>query len=106
MTIIKCDYDGRVPADLAARVQMLARVQRLTVEYVAFRRTRHGWHVTVAVRQRMALLRVVCAQAVLGSDWKREIFNSRRALATRRTSAFWRERANVLYVRHYRRIPA
>lgn len=102
MTLVKCDYDGSIPRDFAARVQMLVRVNRWRVEWVSTRRTAHGWHVVIAVRQRVAMLRVICAQAVLGSDWKREIFNSRRAIAWRNVPDYWRGRANVLYERHYR----
>jgi hypothetical protein len=81
---------------------MLVRVHRLRVEYVSTRRTVHGWHVVVCVRQRLSMLRVVCFQAILASDWRREIFNSRRAIAWRNVPDYWRGRANVLYERHYR----
>jgi hypothetical protein len=48
------------------------------------------------------LARVITLQAVLGSDWKREAFNSARVIRTRNVPAFWRRRLNVLYVRHIR----
>lgn len=83
---------------------MVTRVCRLRVDYVRVNRSGsgRGWHVVVGIGGRVAPLRVVLVQALLGSDWKRELFNTRRAMSVRRTSPFWRERANVLYVRHYR----
>lgn len=99
---IKCDYDGDVPADVWARVQMIARLHRLRVEFVRTDRTRRGYHVVIAVRGRVALWRVVLLQAVLGSDWKREAYNSARVTSMRAIPPFWRKRLNVLYARHYR----
>lgn len=81
---------------------MLARVHGLHVECIRIDRTRHGYHIIIAVRGRVSMARVVLFQSLLGSDWKREMFNSRRAAAWRRVPAFWRTRANVLYQRHYR----
>lgn len=102
MTEIKCDFDGDMPRDFAKRLGMVVRFQRLRVVHVRIDRTRHGWHVVVVVLNRVAFPRLVMLQAILGSDWKRELFNSRRALAWRRVPAFWRTRANVLYERHYK----
>lgn len=102
MTLLKCDYDHGWPQDFAARLEMVARYQRLHVEYVRIERSGsgRGFHVVVAVRGRVAFARIVLLQALLGSDWKRELFNSRRALAWRHVPEFWRKRANVLYKRH------
>jgi len=102
VTLLKCDYDGRLPVDFTQRLEMLARYQRLRVEYLTVERSGsgRGFHVVVCVRNRMAFVRVVLCQALLGSDWKRELFNSRRALAWRHVPEFWRVRGNVLYKRH------
>lgn len=104
MTILKVDYDGVIPRDFDMRLSLIRRIHRLSFVVVRIDRTRHGYHVTVVVRQRVAFWRVILLQALLGSDWKRELFNSRRAIAWRRVPAFWRERANVLYQRHYRSV--
>ena len=104
VTTLKLDYDGTFPRDFDVRLALAARVHRLTVTLVRIDRTRHGYHVVIVVRQRVAFTRVILLQAVLGSDWKRELFNSRRACAWRRVPAFWRDRANVLYTRHYRSV--
>lgn len=105
MTRLMCDYDGALPRDLAKRIVVVVASHRLGIDCIAYRKTRRGWHVTIDVRQRLAFWRVVLLQALLGSDWKRETFNSRRAVAWRRVPQFWRDRANVLYLRHHRRIP-
>jgi hypothetical protein len=102
MTVLKCDYDGRIPAAFLARLAFVCRVHRCRVALVEICRTRHGYHVLVTVTGRIAFARIVIMQAVLGSDWKRELFNSRRAMAWRDVPGFWRGRANVLYQRHYR----
>lgn len=84
------------------RLTFVARVHRLAVRFIRYVRTRRGWHVVIGVAGRVSMVRVILLQALLGSDWKRESFNSRRALAWRHVPAFWRVRANVLYTRHAR----
>ena len=105
MTELKIDFDApTVPRDFVARLTMLVRLHRLSVVAVCYRQTVHGWHVRVFVAQRVAFMRVILLQSLLGSDWKREAYNSRRALNWRHVPAFWRQRANVLYRRHFREI--
>jgi hypothetical protein len=98
---LKCDYDGAIPADVWVRLEMVARLHRLPVAWVRFDRTRRGYHMVVRVARRVDLRRVVQLQTVLGSDWKREAFNSARAWRAN-VPAFWRRRLNVLYARHLR----
>lgn len=101
MTKLLCDYDGELPKDLSQRIEMVVRVQSLRVRYIRIDKTRHGYHMVMDVGNRLGFARTILLQALLGSDWKREAFNSRRANA-RHIPAFWRERRNVLYYRHYR----
>lgn len=103
-TLVKLDYDGRMPRDFAARLEMALRVHRLAPEVMRIERSGggRGWHVVLVCRRRVAIMRLVAIQAALGSDWKREMFNSGRAAAWSRVPAFWRTRANVLYRRHFR----
>ena len=68
------------------------------VECVRYDRTRHGWHVLVGVEAELSPLMIVAAQAILGSDLKREAFNLMRVQRPRR--GFFRERWNVLYKSH------
>jgi hypothetical protein len=104
VTRILCDFDGAIPCDFWTRVEMVAKVHRFAIVGASVERSGSGkgWHVVVIVRERVAIMRVVALQAILGSDWKRELFNSRRAAAWRRVPGFWRKRANVLYSRHYK----
>lgn len=104
MTILKLDFDGRIPRDFARRLQFVMRAHRLPVALERIDKTAHGFHVLLYVPRRVAFARVVLLQSLLGSDWKRETFNSRRANAWRYVPAFWRSRGNVLYTRHYRRV--
>lgn len=103
MTNILCDFDGEFPDDFVKRLELVSRLQRLRVQWWRVDRTRHGHHVVIAVSNRLGAVRVVLIQALLGSDWKRETYNSRRALL-RALPRFWRKRRNVLYHRHYRRV--
>lgn len=104
MTELKVDYDGPMPRDYSRRLEMIVRFHRLRVLYTAVERSGsgHGWHVRIGIAGRVSFMRVVLLQALLGSDWKRELFNSRRALAWRHIPTFWRHRANVLYKRHHK----
>ena len=103
-TTLKLDFDGRFPRDYACRLAFVTRVHRLRVVTERIDKTRHGYHVVLVVAGAVAFWRVVMLQALLGSDWKRETFNSRRAIAWRNVPAFWRDRGNVLYNRHYRSV--
>lgn len=105
MTELKCDYDrATLPREWWTRLRIVMRAHRLTVDLVRVDRTARGWHVVIVVRQRMEFTRVVLVQTLLGSDWKRELFNSRRAVVWRHVPEFWRCRANVLYERHNRNV--
>lgn len=104
MTFLMCDYDGALPRDWWQRLGMVARFHALGVDGVSVERSGSGkgWHVVVRCRRRLSIMRVVALQAILGSDWKRELYNSRRAAAWRRVPRFWRKRGNVLYSRHFK----
>lgn len=104
MTHLLCDFDGPLPRDVFARIEMVTRYHRVGTYAVSVERSGggKGWHVVIVFGKRMTPMRVTALQAIIGSDWKRELFNSRRAAAWRRVPSFWRKRANVLYSRHYK----
>lgn len=105
MTELKLDFDNEtVPTDFMDRLRMLVRLELFRVVAISYRRTAHGWHVRVLLSRRVGFSRLVAFQAILGSDWKREAYNIRRAKNWRDVSPFWRKRANVLYSRHYRSV--
>lgn len=102
MTFIKLDLDGELPGDLDYRIAWTLRAMSLRSDYVRCDRTRRGWHVTIAVPRRLSAHTVVCLQAILGSDPKRETFNLVRVRNLRNVPPFWRGRWNVFYTRHNR----
>jgi hypothetical protein len=104
MTTLKLDYDGALPFNIAARIIARCALWRWPLAAVRFDRTAHGWHVLVDVRGRIAPPYIVAAQAILGSDAKREAFNLMRVRQLRQLPAFWRSRWNVLYTVHRRRV--
>ena len=94
------DIDGRLPNDLCERIAWACAVLRWPIEAVRVDRTRRGYHVVIGVRRRLAPPVVVAAQAILFSDWRREVFNLLRVSKLDDAPKFWRERWNVLYEAH------
>lgn len=102
---LRLDFDTRTfPKGALDRVQWVCRMLHWTVDAVSIAQTRRGWHVEVVTRQRIAPVALVAAQAMCGSDYKREVFNLQRARRLRYVDPWWREpsRWNVLYHRHYK----
>ncbi len=69
---------------------------------IRFDRTRRGWHVIVAVHKTVPPPLIVAAQAIWGSDPRREMFNVMRVQNLRAVPKFWQDRFNVLYESHSR----
>lgn len=105
MTRLLLDFDSpTLPRGWFARLLTVCRTQRTRIVSVECDRTRHGWHVIVVVSGRWSLMRIVAAQAIIGSDWRRESHNLSRAVLAPRLPKFWRDRSNVLYAQHIRGI--
>lgn len=105
VTSIKMDFDGPFPRDFLSRLTLCCRAWEWKLVACRVDRTRRGWHVTALVRgvkQCIVPLAVVAAQAILGSDRNREMFNLMRVLHWDELSPYWRERWNVLYEWHLR----
>lgn len=102
MTLLYLDVDGRLPRDLLGRIILACKIWRWPLVAVKYERTRRGWHVVVGVRRRVSAPLIVAAQAVLGSDRNREMFNVMRVQALPYVPGYWRTRWNVLYVYHSR----
>ena len=100
MTLLYLDFDGKVPRGLLDRIVWSCKLWQWPIVAVRFDKTRHGWHVVVGIRKRVAPSLIVAAQAVLGSDYKREAFNIMRVQQLDARSPYWRERWNVLYFIH------
>jgi hypothetical protein len=105
MTALMLDYDGPLPQDLIYRIRYLAQTLHWRIGEVRVDKTRRGYHVVVDVKKRLPFAIVVAAQALLGSDVRREIYNLRRAVVWDLLPAFWRARCNVLYGEHEHEVP-
>ncbi len=104
MIALKIDFDGGVPADFLGRVGALfAWCGGRPAVIRCVRSHARGYHITIYTRAEWARapLAVVAAQAILGSDPLREMFNLMRAVRLDRVPAFWRRRHrwNTLYRR-------
>jgi hypothetical protein len=99
--ILFLDFDYARP--IPCIVPLLARLQTigLKAKWMAYSRTKHGWHVEIGINCRLKEAETVAAQAVLGSDLQRETMNLRRAISLRvhKHSPFWRKRWNILFLR-------
>jgi len=81
-------------------IESLCHIAGLSVEWIRWDKTEHGWHVTIQVREKLTLAETIAAQAILGSDRKREMLNLARCISLRkRPSRYWEARANILYSR-------
>jgi hypothetical protein len=100
---LKLDFDGHLPSDLVDRVRALFRWVGGRAAVIEVRRSARGWHVVIHTRAQWARapIAAVAAQAILGSDPKREMFNLMRALRLADAPVFWRQehRWNTLYAR-------
>jgi hypothetical protein len=99
LTRIKVDIDGGLPEAIGDRIWWTLRTMKLSVRWISYRRTRHGWHVEIEVARRIHPWRVIAIQAVLGSDYRRETFNLRRTSQWSSLPAVARDHWNVLFSR-------
>jgi hypothetical protein len=101
MTRVKLDLDGRLPSDIDDKLRWAFTTLMWRVLWYSFYRTQNGWHIEVEVTNRVHIWRVVALQAILGSDYRRELFNLRRTGNWRMLPVSARERANVLFSRKH-----
>jgi hypothetical protein len=97
-TRIKVDLDGALPRDMDDKINWAMQTLRWPIVWYSYYRTQNGWHLEIETSKRVHVWRIVALQAILGSDYRRELFNLRRTGNWRRLSAFARERANVLFI--------
>jgi hypothetical protein len=102
VTLLYLDMDGpTLPVTLVGRtVSCCWHLWGWHLQGMRIDRTQHGYHVVVQVHERLAPAIIVAAQAILGSDVKREAFNLMRVQHLLVRSPFWRRRWNVLYAVH------
>lgn len=103
MNKLLLDFDGPMPKDIWERIGAVFRWMGGRPAVVEVTPSKHGWHVVIHTRARWAVspVVIVAAQAILGSDPLRELFNLMRAVSLKNRPKFWRQRHrwNV----HYRR---
>lgn len=95
------DFDtGRSAPNLRKIFQRL-RLMGLRCKCTRLDRTRHGWHAVFTLREKLTASETIAAQAILGSDPRREGLNFRRAYCIRRFGApkFWVKRWNLLFAK-------
>lgn len=112
--LLMLDFDSyEAYREFPMRARFLARWLDLplTLFRIHRRRTARGWHVVVYAAadlwedtwpgSRPQPRNIVIAQAILGSDWKREIFNFVRVLHLHEAPKSWQKtgRWNTLYTR-------
>lgn len=98
---IKVDIDGRLPASISDKVHWVFGIMKLRVLWYSFYRTNRGWHLEIETARRVHPWRIVALQAILGSDYRRELFNLRRTGNWRNLPAVARERWNVLFLQKH-----
>lgn len=99
MSLLKVDIDGPLPKDMDVRIAWVMRSLSWPVRWVSYYKTRHGWHVEVSVSRSLHMWRIIAAQSILGSDYRRETFNLKRAAQWRSLPVSSRKRLNVLFTR-------
>ncbi len=104
MTLIYCDHDTRTAPTVIPFITECCKRWGWKLEAIRYDRTRRGWHIIVGVRTRVPPALIVAAQAIWGSDKRREMFNVMRVQNLANVPRFWRSRFNVLYQSHSRRV--
>jgi len=89
------DFDHGMGSRRLRSVFTLARLCGFGIRWVRIDRTAHGWHLVVALRGKLPALAMVAAQAILGSDFRRESLNLMRCLS--RPSAARERYWNILF---------
>lgn len=93
------DIDRRTAPQLRP-FYAVCRIVHVRPLWICYRRTTHGWHVIIRLRDRLERAELVAFQACCGSDPRREALNLMRVLGIRRneiTDPFWLKRWNILY---------
>lgn len=99
MALVDIDHK-RAPRIRA--IYAVCRIVGVSPLWVAYRRTRRGWHLIIYLRDRLQPAELIALQSCFGSDGRREALNLMRVLAIRRTpitNPFWLTRWNLLYER-------
>lgn len=77
-TILMLDIDkAPIPYERISKVLSMLDLQPITW-LVDVKSTTNGWHIIVPISNQLTDLEVVLVQVLMGSDYKRELFNTMR----------------------------
>lgn len=98
MTVFKLDYDfcGKRLLKVIRDRAFVFRFLKINIYRVEVYKTAHGWHVYYTTRRKFPDIEIAFIQLLLGSDYKREMFNFQRI-----TKKFNISRWNTLFKRKY-----
>lgn len=98
------DVDHRRCPSVRA-IHAVCRIVGVSPLWICLRRSAHGWHVIVHLRDKLDRAELIAFQACCGSDLRREALNLMRSVAIRKTpisDRFWLKRWNILFERKLR----
>lgn len=97
-SMVYLDVDRR-SAPSARSLYACCRIVGVSPLWLCYRRSTHGWHIIMAIRDQLEPAEIVALQACCGSDPRREALNLMRVLSIRRKGigGFWSTRWNLLY---------
>lgn len=91
-----CDYDGHLPSDLLERVSMVRSILSIRPHMLRIDKTKHGYHLVIVWSETLSKAETVAIQAILGSDYKRELLNLMR-VRSKAKGKFCEQFWNILY---------
>jgi len=96
-TLLNLDIDRKIYSG-SNRIIRVCSILRLTVLSSRVKRSRNGnFHWIIKIRENLTPMQIVCIQAIMGSDWKRECFNMLRASQLEDKSELVNKHWNVLF---------
>jgi len=96
-TLIKLDIDRKVYSG-SSRIFTVLSMLRLHIVSSLLKRSKHGnFHWIIEIEESLKPIEIVCVQALMGSDYKRECFNFLRARQLKGKSKLVKEHWNVLF---------
>lgn len=91
--LVLCDFDAPQVPDVERIERILDTIAERPLWYL-WEPTAHGLHLTIRLARPLDAWQILCLQALLGSDWRREAMNWFRLYCSQDKSNW---RWNVLY---------
>lgn len=93
------DYDTSRTIGSLFNICSTLRILGIRARWINYSRSRHGWHIIIALNCKLHIVETIAAQSILGSDAKREALNlmRARAIAKGRYSKWAIKRFNLLF---------